>query len=456
MALPDRGRETPGQSGASDSPAGDPARVRLSTLLALRWIAVGGQLATLLIIRLGFGFDFPVLPAGLAVLVSGLLNLMLAGRYPPTRQLSDREAAIQLGFDLMQLCFLLYLTGGLTNPFALLILVPVTISATVLSRNSTLVLLALGLLASSLLALWHRPLPWSGTALQLPPLFLFGVWAGIALAMIFLALYAARVSAEARKRALALAATEAAMARAQKMSDLGALAAAAAHELGTPLGTITLAARDLLRETAGDDPRHEDIALINSQIRRCRLILQKLSEAPVGEDEHPFSQQPIAALAGEAARPFEDLTEVRILLRASPAPGATLAAPQVPRRPEILHGLANFIENAVGFARSQVVIDIAWSDDRITIEIADDGPGFDPAILKTLGEPYITNRTASADGTSEGMGLGIFIAKTLLERTGAGLDFLNDPHGGARIRIAWPRHRLETRGSQKEQGRMIS
>lgn len=425
------------------------ARVRLGTLVAIRWIAIAGQLATLCIVRFVLGFPLPLLAAGLAVAASAMLNLYLVSRFAATRKLSDREAAAQLGFDLLQLAFLLALTGGLTNPFSILILVPITISATVLSRRSTLMLLAGGLLLSMALALWHRPLPWHGGGeLSLPETYLFGLWGGFAVAMVFLALYAERVSAEARRHALALAATKAALDREQKLAELGTLAAAAAHELGTPLGTITLAARELLKETPGDDPRREDVALISEQAGRCRHILERLSEQRIEEEEHPFFRQPLSALVAEAARPFERLSDVTIELRAEPRVPAAAREPVVRRQPEILHALNNFIENAVAFARSQVVITIDWAAQHIDITIRDDGPGFDPAVLRNLGEPYITGRRTQGDrggvkGGEGGLGLGVFIAKTLLERTGASVSFGNAREGGAVIRIHWPRERLE-------------
>ncbi|RMD87638.1 MAG: sensor histidine kinase [Alphaproteobacteria bacterium] len=422
-------------------------RVRLETLVSLRWIAIAGQLAALFVVRYGLGFSFPLFWALAAVSLSAAVNGYLMWRHPGGRQLADREAVLELAFDLLQLSFLLYLTGGLANPFALLILAPVTVSASVLSRRSTLALLTLGLLLISLLALWHRPLPWEGTALAIPRLYLFAVWAGLALAMTFLALYVARVSAEARQRAQALAATEAALDRAQKLSDLGALAAAAAHELGTPLGTITLAVRELLEELPADDPRGEDLRLISDQAERCRDILQQLSMRSEQPSGHPFDVQPLSALAREAARPFERLTDVAIEVHDRATDPAAGPQPQTRRRPEILHALTSFIENAVGFARGRVEIDICWDTSDAWCRIRDDGPGFDTAVLRHLGAPYLgadpRGSPSSARESAAGLGLGVFIAKTLLERTGARVEFGNAAEGGAVVSIRWPRSALE-------------
>ncbi len=452
------GGTDPADPGATAEPLDtlreDPARVRLETLLTLRWIAIAGQLATVLVVHFGLGFSFPLWGALTAIAISAAVNLYLMRRHPPGRQLSDRDVATELAFDLVQLSFLLYLTGGLANPFALLILAPVTISATVLSRRSTLLLLLMGLLLISALALWHRPLPWTGTPLVIPRLYLFGVWAGLALAMTFLALYVARVSAEARQRARALAATQAALARAQKLSDLGTLAAAAAHELGTPLGTITLVARELLCDLAPSDPHHEDVELIAAQAARCREILQQLSATPADAADHPFNRQPLAALAREAARPFERLTDVVIEIRDQPTDSAAGTQPVVRRRPEILHALTSFIENAVGFARSRVVVEIVWNSDAVSMRIVDDGPGFDAAILRSLGDPYLRRggRAFAAPGRdgAAGLGLGVFIAKTLLERTGARVGFANRSSGGAVVDIHWPRRALEEEDENRD------
>jgi len=431
----------------------DAGRVRLSTLVGIRWIAVGGQLTTLIVIHYGLGFSLPMLEAGLAVAASALLNLALVARRSATRQLSDRDAALQLGFDLFQLAFLLYLTGGLTNPFSILILVPVTISATVLSRRSTLALLGLGLGLSIGLAAWHRSLPWhGGETLSLPQTYLIGLGVSLAVSMVFLTLYAERVSAEARRRALALAATKAALDREQKLAELGTLAAAAAHELGTPLGTITLAARELLKETGQDDPHHEDIALISEQANRCRRILERLSEQRIDEDEHPFSHQRLSAIAREVARPFESLSDVTVTVETADHTDGP-SEPVIRRRPEILHGLNNFIENAVDFAHRRVTVTVDWSAKDIDITIRDDGPGFDGAILRSLGEPYVTTRRSKGGRTGgveeeSGLGLGVFIAKTLLERTGATVIFDNAEKGGAIVHIHWSQAALaETAGT---------
>lgn len=417
------------------------AEVRADTLIAIRWIAIAGQFMTLLIVRYGLSFDFPVLAPLLTVGASAILNTILALRVTPARHLRDAEAAAMLAFDLAQLGLLLYLTGGMSNPFAFMMLVPVTISATVLSRRSTFLLLGFALLICLLISIVHRPLPWPDRHFVIPETYLIGVFVALAFSMVFLAIYAERMACDARRHVNALAAAQAALAREQKLSGLGALAAAAAHELGTPLGTISLAIRDLLKMTPESDPRHDDLALIDGQIGRCRGILAQLGDRALAESPHPFEFQPLETLIREVTQPFDNLTDVAIEIMAEPeGPGAPPLQPVIARKDEILHGLTNFVENAVGFAHSRVVVRASWSADSLSVRIEDDGPGFDPNVLKRLGEPYISLRHEQERG---GLGLGVFIAKTLLERTGAQIGFFNGETGGAHVQIVWPRHAVE-------------
>jgi two-component system sensor histidine kinase RegB len=438
-------------------------RVRLGSLVTLRWIALLGQGLALLVIYFGLGYDFEIFWAAMVVAVSVAFNLFLIVLFPAAHQLPDKKAAMQLGFDLVQLALLLSFTGGLSNPFSSLLLVPVTISATVLSRKSTWALLVLALGLSILMARWHLPLPWPDSSFTLPAMYRLGLWMGLAVAMIFLTLYAARISVDTRKRSQALAATEAALEREHKLAELGTLAAAAAHELGTPLGTITLAARELLRETPEGDPRHEDVLLINDQISRCRGILERLSYKDLSDEAFPFAIQTIEALAHEAARAFEYLTDVVIDVEAAPLDEGNAPQPVISRRAEILHALTNFIENAVGFARSRVLVRIGWSSSVIEVIIKDDGPGFDPSVQKNLGEPYVTTRRRGTEAMGAhhvnatgdtGLGLGVFIAKTLLERTGATVRFVNDvKSGGAVVKILWQKEMLAPEDKSQSQAR---
>ncbi len=416
-------------------PSGGAGRVRLGTLLALRWLAVGGQAVALVVTYFGLGFPFSILPAAAAVAASALLNLTVELRFPSTKRLTDREASLYLGYDLVQLAALLYLTGGLENPFALLIIVPVTISATILGRGATISLGCLALACIAVLAQTHDPLPWSGAGFALPPLYVTGIWVALSLGMGLIAVYAWRVAAEARRMSDALTATEMALAREQRLSAVGGLAAAAAHELGTPLGTIAVVAKELAHEFPPGSPLAQDIELLQTQARRCRDILSQLTRRPddsFADTESPYSVLPFSALVDEAAAPYRGgrrPIEIDILPETE--------EPLIARSPEIVHALGNLIDNALRYCTTEVEIVLDWTADRVFALVRDDGEGFDPDILAVLGEPYVTTR----DG--EGMGLGVFIAKTLLEHTGARVKFASRVPAGAQVAIEWTRAILE-------------
>jgi len=412
-------------------------RVRLRTLVLVRWIAIVGQTGALAIVHWGLGYDLPVEPTLAIVGASVVLNLVESHPARASVRLSDREAAIALGFDILQLALLLYFTGGLKNPFAFLFLVPVTISASILSLRSTIVLNLLALACVSLLALLHRPLPWSSD-FDLPQLYVFGIWVAIASGMSFVSAYAWRVAAESRAMSDALAATHAALDRELRLAALGRLAAAAAHELGTPLGTIAVIAKELGRELPPSSPLKEDVELLQSQTARCRQILNDLAKRPGGDD--PFMRIALPAIVDQAAGPHRrDGVVVDIKAEAAgDAPPPTCA-----HAPEIVHGLGNLIQNAVDFAKSQVTLRSRWDDRTATVLVEDDGPGIPYDVLSRIGEPYISTRPDSG-----GMGLGVFISKTLLERTGARVEFANQLGGGTKVAVTWMRAALEARATE--------
>lgn len=418
-------------------PVGAVGRVRLRTLVLIRWIALGGQAAALLFVYGGLGFPLPLGPAFVAVTISALLNVVVSIRYPPTKRLSDREAAFSLAYDILQLGALLYLTGGLINPFAILLLVPVTISATILSLRSTIGLGCLAMACMTVLALWHLPLPWSGGGLELGPVYTLGVWVALLLATVFLSAYAWRVAEEARRMTEALAETQTALGREQRLAALGGLAAAAAHELATPLSTISVVAKEIARDLPDHSPLAEDVSLLRSQATRCRDILRRLSAQPDEGRAAHFSQLPLAVLVETAAAPYRNGTK-EIVIESPDGP-----QPLVQRRAELVQGLGNLIENAVDFARASVSLSLSWDDREIGVEVSDDGPGFSPTVLGLLGEPYVSTRR-----DEDGMGLGVFIARTLLERTGAVVEFGNRRDGGASVVITWPREVLEVHATE--------
>lgn len=423
-------------------------RVRLQTLVLLRWLAIAGQLVAVLLVNLGLGYPLPLGLCLAAITASASLNIFLTWRYRTTVRLPDWQAAVYFAIDLAQLAVLLFLTGGLQNPFALLFMAPVTISATTLSLRSTIALLILSLVYVTLLAFFHMPLPWvPGGNFVVPDLYLIGNWTAISLGLGFMAAYAWRISQESKRMSAALSATQFVLARAQRLSALDGLAAAAAHELGTPLGTIALVAKELQRGGLNEKEMREDLDLLASQAERCKEILGRLSREPKGEDAL-YSRLPLHVLLDEVVNPHRDL-DVRF--RVSIVAGEPdVAEPEIWRRPEILYGLGNFIENAADFARAEVSLTVIYDSRTIMISIADDGPGFASEVIEKLGEPYVTTRPRTGrslepDGEHEGMGLGFFIAKTLLERTKARVEIANRDDGrpGALVTVVWPREAIE-------------
>ncbi len=422
--------------------------VRVRTLIGIRWIAIAGQIATLALVRFLLDFPLALIPALIAVGASVALNLLLLAAYKRAAHLSGRQSSLQLAFDLVQLSVLLYLTGGIANPFCILILVPVTISATLLSGRSTLALLAMATACFTALALFALPLPWrAGQAPYLPETYRFGVWSALVISMLFLAAYAWRVSAEARRRQRALVATQAALARAQQLSAVGGLAAAAAHELGSPLGTIRLVASDLERQLGNDPDFGDDVRLLKQEAAHCGDILKTISaQQPTGGH---FTDASLEVILHEASRPHET-GAVRFQIEI----GAAEKTYRLSRSPELLNALENFIANAVRHARHLVTLSVQTDRDTVLLRIEDDGNGFPPDVLPHLGDPYLSGSALKPVG----MGLGIFIAMSLLERIGAKVRFANRTGSavngvaeiiGARIDIRWPKNYLaaQTKGA---------
>ena len=418
--------------------------LRLDTLLTLRWLAVAGQTIVIVVVYHGFGFPLPAGWALAAVGISIWLNIALRLKYPNAHRLTNAEAATILAFDIVQLALLLYLSGGLENPFALLFLAPVLISASALPPSTTVYLGLVALACALVVAAVHQPLPWAvDSPLRLPPLYQAGVWLAIFLAMSFVGVYAWQVAEETRQLTDALTAAELVLAREQHLSALDGLAAAAAHELGTPLATIATVAKELERELPAGTPHGDDVRLLREQSNRCRDILRKLTS--LGSDEAPFDRMPISMLLEELAQPHRMLG---VTIRVE-RPADRAAEPVLQRNPGLLYGLGNIIENAADYAEREVVVSARWTPRDVIVTVVDDGPGFAPDLLGKLGEPYVTarspDRRKAAAGDESGLGLGFFIAKTLLERSGGMLTIANrvPPEHGAIVRIGWLRSVLD-------------
>jgi len=414
-------------------------RVRLRTLILLRWLAVVGQTIAVVFVHYGLGFDLPLGICLGVIAASAWVNAWLSLAMPTQRFAKDWEAFFQLAYDVIQLMALLALTGGLTNPFSVMLVGPVVIAVAALPTRWWLTLGAIAIIGSISLSAWHMPLPWSGPEeVVLPSTYRAGTWVALAIAIAFTAVYAWRVSVEAQRMGTALAATQTVLAREQRLSALGALAAAAAHELGTPLATIQLTAKEMLR-AATDDVQREDADLIVSQAQRCREILQKLSRSSHEASDQMHERVGLREAMEEAAAPLRGLGS-EVLVQIEP-PADDPHTPVLQRLAEIIYGLGNFVENAVDFAQSKVTVTGSWTTDTLHIVVQDDGPGFPPDILAKLGEPYVTTRRAQPG--YGGMGLGVFIAVTLVERIGGQVDLSNAPEGGARVSLLLPRDRVE-------------
>jgi two-component system, sensor histidine kinase RegB len=428
---------TAGRTIATTEPRTSFDRISLRRLVLIRSVAVTGQALTLLTVHFFLDFRLPLLPALLVVGCSVLLNLGSLLYHRAGTRLGERAAALYLAYDTLQLAILLYLTGGLENPFSILMLAPITVAATALSQRPVIGLGGLGVAAITVLGIVHEPLPWKTMPFVFPPDLVLGIWVALVLATVFIGGYTLSVAQEARRLRDAVAATQLALAREQRVSAVGALAAAAAHELGSPLATIAVVAKELARELPADSPYAEDAALLLSQSERCRLILAELAHQPEEDGGSPYTSLPISALVEAAGTPYHD---ARIRLIFATTGDSEDDEPLVRRSPEIMHGLNNLVQNAMQFARHEVSVTIFWDRTAVTVEIADDGPGFPPHLLGRLGEPYLSTRS----GDQDHMGLGIFIAQSLLERSGATLNFDNLVDGGAHVVISWSRANLET------------
>ncbi|MCG6859178.1 MAG: ActS/PrrB/RegB family redox-sensitive histidine kinase [Salaquimonas sp.] len=418
--------------------AGGPA-LRLETLIRIRWLAVIGQTVAVLLVAHFLRYDFYLSLCLALIAASAWLNVFLRLRYRASFRLTEVAAVALLGYDILQLAMLLFLTGGLQNPFSMLLIVPVIVSATTQSIRQILPLAILAVGAASALVFFHLPLPWEdGASLQLPLAYVSGMWVAIFSMMVFTAVYTYRVADEARQLSAALAATELVLQREQHLSTLDGLAAAAAHELGTPLATIALVSKEMIRELPQGSPLSEDAQLLRGQAERCRQILGKLTSLSEAGDDL-IGRVPLSSVMEEVAAPHRDFGIELVV-----TPGSIAGEPKCMRNPAILYGLGNLVENAIDFAASRVEFTGNWDDQAITITIADDGPGFPPDLIERIGEPYVTTRRRDTRQTGGGLGLGLFIAKTLLERAGASIEFANAETGGAIVTVRWPRAMADT------------
>ena len=444
-----------------------PARgewVRLRTFIYLRWLAVFGQSGAVIAGLFFLNLDLKLELISFFILLSASINILATLLYPENKRLSEKDIFLLLMYDLIQLCILLSLTGGLTNPFSVLVLAPVTISATALRLSSTLILGGIAGVLITILGFFYIPLNTKNNLSLDSEILLIGTWLALLITVIFLAGYARRVTVEMSSMSEALLATQMALEREQRLTALGGVVAAMAHELGTPLSTIKLASSEILNERNLDLDLREDIELINAQVDRCRDILHDMGRR--GKDDTHLHVAPLLSLIQEAIEPHQDRGKSIIIIIDNWS-GDIFdnlqfdGQPNVYRRPEIIHGIRNLVENAVDFAQSKVWIQLDWKTDRVLVKISDDGFGFPSEMIGRLGDPFVNKKlyknVERSSQKYEGMGLGLFIAKTLLERTGAKVTFSNSDmlkderiqgvrQEGAIVKVVWSKNLLEATG----------
>ena len=431
----------PGREPAIDDFAGDRSGLTMRHLGAIRWIALSGQLAAILLVHFALGYPLPLAACLALVAASALLGIWKALAPGRGRQIGRRTTLLLLSFDTVQLFMLLYLTGGLANPFSVMFLAPVAVSAMVFPRRVTAGLALLTVALITVLAFHHMPLPWPAE-FRLDPVYTLGLWAALVLTTVFIAAYAAMVSGESRKMARALSEARLTLEREQKMVSLGALATSAAHKLGSPLNTITLIAHELDRLTGRearpekDGQLMEDIRQLKEETERCRTILAELNnEALLVESD---AAAPVGLSAFVEGLMQERFADIAGMLEVEVA-GGDGPEPLVGRRAELIHPVETLVDNAAQFAEGSVAVSLSWTRADFSIAIRDDGPGFPPAVLGSLGSPYAGTRR----GIKGHMGLGVFIAMTMVENAGGSVHAGNRGTGGAEAVLTYPRAAFE-------------
>ena len=402
------------------------------TLIILRWIAIAGQFSAINLVYFVLKLNFPILIAYFIVFIGFLTNLFLQIRIKSI-QLKDFYSAIFLIYDLIQLSLLLYLTGGISNPFSILMIIPTIVSSTFLSMGTTLILGILTVIFLFLLTIFHHPLPGIHDGnVNFPKLYLIGYFIAIIIGLIFLSYFGIRFSGESKRRSDAVIKLQQVIAKEYELETLGGQAAAAAHSLGTPLATINVVASELKKELGGNKEYSKDLELLLSQTKRCGEILKQISKKQIQGDRF-FNKTNLEDLLSEIISSFKETSSKNISLIIEEDKSKL----NFQRTPELIYGLRNFIGNAVKFSKTKVQIDINSNDEIIKITINDDGPGFPEDIIEILGEPYIKSKS-NLVRSNAGTGLGTFLGKTLLERQAASLNFSNNNKlGGASVQISW-------------------
>ena len=409
-----------------------------STYISLRWIGIIGQLIAVNFVYFVLNFKFDFLISNLVILLGIISNFYLIFIYKKT-QLSDRSAFIFLVIDILQLAILLYLSGGIINPFVIFIIIPSVFSSSNLSFRTNTLLVFLTAFSIIFLTFYSTELPSPlSENFYVSPYYYYSIPLALLIALIFLNYFAMTFGTQTRLRKEALTKMEEVMAKEHELLSLGGQAAAAAHSLGTPLSTIKIITQDLVKQFEGNEDIEKDIKLLSSQVERCNEILKRLTLNPVEEDEFIDKDISLRDYLNEIIVSFKEISSKNFILNIDQDSNPK----KITKSIEIVYGLRNFIGNAVKFSKSKVKISLKSDPNKIEIKINDDGPGIPDDIIKKIGEPYIKSKSIELSSNS-GLGLGTFLGKTLLERQGANLSFRrNNDLGGALVTIRWDPKKL--------------
>ena len=409
-----------------------------STYITLRWIGIIGQLIAVNFVYLFLNSSFDFITSNLVIFLGILSNLYLIFIYKKT-QLSDRSAFIFLFIDILQLGVLLYLSGGITNPFVIFILIPSVFSSSNLSLRTNTLLVILTIIIIVFLTFNYQDLPINlNSDFHNNHYFYYSIPVSLIIALVFLNYFAMTFGTQSRLRKEALGKMEEVMAKEHELLSLGGQAAAAAHSLGTPLSTITIIAHDLMKQFKGQKDLEKDIELLNSQVERCNEILKRLTLNPVEEDEFIDKDINIRDYLHEIISSFKEISKKEFVFNFDQDSNPKKISKSI----EIVYGLRNFIGNANKFAKNTIFINLK-SDSEITeITVEDDGNGYPRDIISKIGEPYLKSNY-SIDKSKEGLGLGLFIGKTLLEKNFASVNCRNSKtRSGAEVIIRWKNKEL--------------
>ena len=412
-------------------------RITLETLINIRWIAIVGQFFTVSVVEYFLKFEFPYFGTLTLIFLSALVNVYLEINKSKFLTINNFYATLSIFYDLVQLILLLFMTGGLSNPFSILIIVPTTISVTYLSRGSSQFIVTCSIIFSTVIAFYHMPLPYPvNESLVLPKYYNIGLWLSLGIGIIFLGNYAYQLGRDNRVRSTALSRLEEELTKEKVVNSVGGMAAAAVHELATPLATISLVSKELKKQLKDNSNIKEDINLLIEQSERCSSILKDIAQRKQ-KDEFIENISP-KELINEIVFSLNNISNKEINVE-------NLNLNQrmkMTKKTEISYALRNFIENSIKFAKNKINIEIDQNKKRTAITISDDGDGFNKDIIANLGQPYLHSDNIKKN--KKGMGLGVFISKSLLERCLAQVTFRNNKSlPGASVKIVWNNSQLE-------------